>query len=360
MLTGAIGGLQGVAGQNNVTTATGATLPPQVAVSSAAPEAVGVDSSVFTQTKTLAVPYAFIKNPASAAVAGITNLTQRQAYYLDGAAGTLPVSFFGGSGTNLIDWWARNTASAVRTEIDANIYYSGTLATYTTNSSGQPIPDASANPGQSSGGAIRSLLGVITNAIGTVAAQDIKTFTPLAYGRGALLGGQRRERQLSAVGLRAVALPERRGQQGAPSANQLTVINALLCRRDQRDLPDYQPGFCGELCPTHRDASLAFERLPTVDQSVRCSELASTVTHHPRMKEITQMISAFWRSCRPLARGLDLPGWRRIPHLSRSGIQRCRVRPRQHKSICECAGRFQRGGYQLGMFRSPPTLLAAT
>jgi len=227
VLTGAIGGLQGVAGQNNVATATGAALPPQVAVSSAAPEAVGIDPSVFTQTKTLAVPYAFIKNPASAAVAGITNLTQRQAYYLEGAAGTLPVSFFGGSGTNLIYLVGRNTASAVRTEIDANIYYSGTLATYTTNSSGQPIPDASANPGQSSGGAIRSLLGVITNAIGTVAAQDIKTFTPLAYEgvpfsvanveNGSYpLWGYERWLYLNA------------GSQGAPSANQLAVINALL------------------------------------------------------------------------------------------------------------------------------------
>jgi len=248
VLSGAVGGLQSVANQANVTTATGASLAPQVAVSSTSPSAVGVDPSVFTSAQTLVVPYAFIKNPASSALAGVTNLTQRQAAYLESAAGTLPVSYFGGTGTNLIYLVGRNTASAVRTEIDANVYFTGTLATYTTNSSLQPIPDTSANPGQSSGAAIRSLLGVITNAIGTVAASDIKTFTPLAYEgvpysvanveNGSYpLWGYEAWYQLSA------------GSQGAPSANQTAVINALFSAVTSATYQTTSPVFVGNFAP---------------------------------------------------------------------------------------------------------------
>jgi hypothetical protein len=114
----------------------------------------------------------------------VSNLTQRQAAYLEGAAGTnsagaLPISFFGGTSTDPIYLVARNTASAVRTEIDANIEFTGTISTWTTNSLGQPIPDPAG--GQSSGSSIRSLLKVITNGIGTVAASDISTFPTLSY-----------------------------------------------------------------------------------------------------------------------------------------------------------------------------------
>ena len=226
---GAVGGFQDVANQSTEVTATGANLIPNVAVSSTSPEAVGIDPTPFTQVKTLIVPFVFLKNTnKSPELAGVTNLTQRQAYYLEGAAGTLPTSFFGGSSTNPIYLVARNTAAAVRTEIDANIYYSSpTIASWTTNAAGQVVPDA--NGGQSSGGNVVARLNYITNAIGTVAAQDIPaanyatiayegvpfSITNVEYGSYPIWGYER------------WAYPKT-GQPGAPSANQLQVINSLL------------------------------------------------------------------------------------------------------------------------------------
>ena len=116
-LLGAVGGLQDLAAQNNEFTATSNSLPPTVAVSSTSPEAVALNPSPFVQNRTLVVPFVFAKNAnISPALAGVTNLTQRQAAYLEGAAGYLPASFFGGTGTNPVYLVARNTAAAVRTE----------------------------------------------------------------------------------------------------------------------------------------------------------------------------------------------------------------------------------------------------
>src|ERR1019366_6384319 len=101
-LLGAIGGLQDLANQNNETKAYTNSLAPTVAVSSSSPDAANVSPSSFgTPYTTLATPYAFVKNAAkSPNLAGVTNLTQRQANYLEGAAGFLPSAFFGGSSTN--------------------------------------------------------------------------------------------------------------------------------------------------------------------------------------------------------------------------------------------------------------------
>jgi hypothetical protein len=184
-LLGGIQGLQDLANQNNETTAGGLNLQPTLAVSSASPGAVGLSAAPFTTLgPTLVVPYAFIKYPSATALSGVTNLTQRQAAYLEAAAGTnsagsLPISFFGGTNTNAIYLVARNTASAVRTEIDANVYFTGTISTWTTNALGQPIPDVSG--GQTSGSNVRAVVKAIGNAIGTVGASDISTDTPLSY-----------------------------------------------------------------------------------------------------------------------------------------------------------------------------------
>ncbi len=63
------------------------------------------------QTKTLVVPFVFAKNSAkSPNLATVSNLTQRQAAYLEGAAGYVPASFFGGTGTNAVYLVPRNTA----------------------------------------------------------------------------------------------------------------------------------------------------------------------------------------------------------------------------------------------------------
>ena len=185
ILNGAVGGLQDITYQNVETNALGvATNVPVVVVSSTTPEAVGLSSSPFTEVKTLVAPYAFIKSPVTSlasALASVTNLTQRQAAYLEGSAGAnFHSAFIGGPNTNdSIYLVGRNTASAVRTETDANIYFTGTLATYTTNSSGQPVLDPAG--GQTSGSAIRVLINTIPNAIGTVAVQDIKTNIALSF-----------------------------------------------------------------------------------------------------------------------------------------------------------------------------------
>jgi len=161
-----------------------ATNVPVLVVSSTTPEAVGLSSSPFNEAKTLIVPYAFIKSPVPALTPGlltVSNLTQRQAAYLEGSAGpNFHSAYIGGTSTSdSVYLVGRNTASAVRTETDANIYFTGTLATYTTNSSGQPILDPAG--GQSSGSTIRVLVNLLTNTIGTVALQDVKTNVELTY-----------------------------------------------------------------------------------------------------------------------------------------------------------------------------------
>jgi hypothetical protein len=223
-LLGAVTGLQDLSAQNDETTATTNSLPPTVAVSSSSPEAVGVDSSPFVGNQTLVIPYAYIKAPNATDLAGITNLTQRQVYYLEGTAGTVPISYYGGTNTNYLYFVARNTASAVRTETDANVYFTGTPATYITNASGQPILDAKG--GQSSGANVRAEVAAIGDAIGTVAASDISTFTTIPY-EGVPYSITNVENGSYPLWFYESWFYEGAGQQGAPSAAQLYVINAL-------------------------------------------------------------------------------------------------------------------------------------
>ncbi len=193
-LLGAVQGLQDVANQATETTALGGNIVPSVWVSSTSPEAVGIDPNQFTQVKTLVVPFVFIKNTnVSPALAGVTNLTQQQAYYLEASAGKIPTTFFGGSSASPTYFVARNTASAVRTEIDANIYFGGSVSTWVTNKAsfaglgvpysttaiGLPVPDPAL--GQTSGANVRDAIAHITNSIGTVAASDISGLPTIAY-----------------------------------------------------------------------------------------------------------------------------------------------------------------------------------
>jgi hypothetical protein len=246
-LLGAVGGFQDLANQTPENTALTNALAPTIAVSSTSPDAVAIDSTPFVQTRTLVVPFVFVKNPAkSPNLVGVTNLTQRQAAYLEGAAGYIPASFFGGIGTNAVYLVPRNTAAAVRTEIDLNIYFSGTISAWTTNSSLQPIPDP--NGGQASGGAVRGLLGVITNAIGTVAAQDISTLTPLSYEGVSYSVANVQNGSYPIWGYERWAYLKN-GQTGAPSPNQLTVINLLLGAVTNSTYQATSPVFVGNFVP---------------------------------------------------------------------------------------------------------------
>jgi hypothetical protein len=230
ILNGAVGGLQDITYQNVETNALGlATNVPVLVVSSTTPEAVGLSTSPFTEVKTLIAPYAFIKYTNanfSPGLVNVTNLTQRQAAYLEGSAGpNFHSAYIGGTSTNdAVYFVGRNTASAVRTEIDANIYFTGTLATYTTNSLGLPILDPAG--GQTGGAAVRTLVNFITNTIGTVAVQDVKTNFALAY-EGVTYSVASVENGSYPLWGYEHWFWKKTGQ-GAPTPAQLTVITNLL------------------------------------------------------------------------------------------------------------------------------------
>lgn len=246
VLNGALKGVQDVLGQNPVAT-TGGALTPQLAVSSTAPETVGIDGSALTQVRTLVIPFAYVKNPALPnSLAGVTNLTQRQAAYLQSASGSLPTAFFGGeSTTDPIYVVGRDTAAAVRQIIDASIYFTGTPAFYTTNAQGAPI----LNPkgGHDGGGKVVADLRVLPNAIGTVAAGDIGTLTPLSY------EGYLPTPENVAKGKYPIWGYERwfykNSGNGQPTAAQQTVINALLAAVTDADYQKTSPLFAGTFVP---------------------------------------------------------------------------------------------------------------
>lgn len=251
ILNGAVGGLQDITYQNIETNALGvATNVPALVVSSTSPEAVGLSSSPFSIATSLVAPYAFIRSPLASLAPGLTtvsNLTQRQAAYLEGSAGpNFHSAFIGGTSTgDSVYLVGRNTASAVRTETDANVYFTGSLATYTTNSSGQPILDPAG--GQTSGSAIRVLINTLPNAIGTVAVQDIKTNIALSFegvpysvanvenGSYALWGYE--HWYWLATG------------QGSPSPDQLAVINTLLAGVTNATFQTTSPVFTNSFVP---------------------------------------------------------------------------------------------------------------
>jgi hypothetical protein len=227
-LLGAVAGLQDLNNlHNEVTALTNTTITPTVAVSSTSPEAVALSSSPFHEEKTQVDPYVFIKNsPTSPGLANVTNLTQRQAYYLEQSAGPgfHSINLGGSSASDSVYFVGRNTASAVRTEIDANIYFTGSLSTWTTNASGAVIYDGGL--GQSSGGLIRSVLtGLKTNAIGTVALQDVGSLTQLAY-EGVPFSVANVEN--GSYPLWGYEHWYWKTGTGAPANNQPFVINALL------------------------------------------------------------------------------------------------------------------------------------
>jgi hypothetical protein len=175
---GAIDGLSALVNQvanSDDTNYSSGTLSPQVPTfvdSATSPEAVGFSSANLTALPTYVVPLVYVKNTNSLDTASITNLTQRQAVTLETAS--LGTTYFGGTSPNTVYFVGRNNEAAVRTEIDLNIYNAAQINTYFTNSLGQPVLDTSDDPGLSSGGVVANTVLVLTNAIGTVAVQNIK------------------------------------------------------------------------------------------------------------------------------------------------------------------------------------------
>ena len=181
ILNGASQGIIDLRDQNLITNAQNALVTAQLAVTGNAPETIGINGNIFTSHLSLVVPFVFVKNPNLAnTIAGVNNLTQRQAALLEAVSGTLPTAFFGGeSTTDPLYLIGRNTGAAVRQIIDANIYFSGAPSFWTTNSTpgGLPVPTL----GHDGGGKVTNDLQVIPNAIGTVASADINNYTVLTY-----------------------------------------------------------------------------------------------------------------------------------------------------------------------------------
>ena len=183
--SGAINGLVALVNQNadvNDTNVLGQQTVPTFVDSATSPEAVGIDSVAanLVELPTYVVPLVFVKNANFPDVNAITNLTQRQAVSLE--TSTNKATFYGGSSSNVIYFVGRNSQAAVRTEVDLNIYNSGSIKTFTNNAAGLPVQDTSADPGQPSGGAVANTVLALTNSIGTVAVQNLKsTLVPIAY-----------------------------------------------------------------------------------------------------------------------------------------------------------------------------------
>ena len=175
---GAIAGLQSLVNQSpgpGDTNYLGTPVVPTFVDSATSPDAVGISSVAanLTAYPTYVVPLVFVRNTNYPVVTAITNLTSRQAVSLETSLN--PATFYGGTSTNVVYFVGRNSEAAVRTEIDLNIFNSAYIETYATNASGLPVQDSSADPGLSSGGAVAANVLALTNSIGTVAVQNIKT-----------------------------------------------------------------------------------------------------------------------------------------------------------------------------------------
>jgi hypothetical protein len=68
----------------------------------------------------------------------------------------------------------------VRQLFDAGVYFTGSAANFTTNST-PPFTTPQPYVGASSGTEVAAIVGVLTNSIGTVAAQDVGSLPTLSY-----------------------------------------------------------------------------------------------------------------------------------------------------------------------------------
>jgi hypothetical protein len=180
-LTGGAGAVLDLVQGNQVQLVSGTGVPNFVTTITA-PETVGINPTGLNQDITLVAPIVLVANSNSTDLVGLTNLTQRQAVYLEASGGSLPPSYFGGaSSVNPLYWVGRNSIAAVRQVLDANTFASGEN-NFTTNGSGQPIPylDGQGNPsGAGSGTEVVAIVNAIPDSIGSVAGQDYFSASPL-------------------------------------------------------------------------------------------------------------------------------------------------------------------------------------
>ena len=252
VLNGAALGLANLRDQAAVGTASGGSLVPQAAVSSVQPETVGIDGSIYTTFQTAVVPFVYIKNPnLPNSIHGVTNLTQRQASYLESASGALPTAFFGGESTNdPIYLVGRDTGSAVRLVLDANVYFSDTPSFWVTNKApNPPLPPIRdiVTFGLPTGGDVTNNLTVIPNAIGTVSAGDVGGFTPLAFEGIPFSSANVANGSYPLWGYESWYTLT--GGTGVPSGPQQTVINLLLGLIKDSSYQHTNSNFVGKFVP---------------------------------------------------------------------------------------------------------------
>lgn len=175
---GAVAGLAALVNQSAATGDTnisGTQLVPTFVDSATSPDAIGISSVAanLSALPTYVVPLVFAKNPNFPDIAGVTNLTARQAVSLETSLNK--TTFYGGTSTNFVYFVGRNSQSAVRTETDLNIGNSFGIQTFYTNGTTPvtAILDTSADPGLASGGTEANTILGLTNAIGTVAVQNL-------------------------------------------------------------------------------------------------------------------------------------------------------------------------------------------
>jgi hypothetical protein len=250
---GAIDGLQALvndaANADDTNYTTGALGTPQVPTfvdSATTPDVVGVSSANLVALPTYVVPLVYIKNTNSLDTAAITNLTQRQAVILETST-NLETTYYGGTSTNTVFFVGRNNEAAVRTEIDLNIYNSGTIYTYYTNNLGQPVHDTSGDPGLTSGGAVANTVLVLTNSIGTVAVQNLKKglgaipYEGVPYSVTNVINGS--------YPLWGYENYYYSSGNAAPTPSQLTVINAFYQSVTNATFEATDPAFVGNFIP---------------------------------------------------------------------------------------------------------------
>jgi hypothetical protein len=276
-LTGGAVAINDIANQNPVTLADNSTGIPKYIATVTAPETVGVDSTPFQQDFTLVAPLVYVKNPNATgnSVAGITNLTQRQAILLEQSGGTLPTAFFGGNPASnnipgdALYFVGRNGSAAVRQVFDANIYFSGSAQNFTTNPVvGQPpvLWD-----GAGSGTEVANIVKLIPNSIGTVAVQDATGLPQLSYEGVAFSTTNVINGSYPIWGYeRYLYYPS--GSK-APSANQLALIQALeTAVEDPTFQADTTKPFYGKFV-SYAAVNASVYRDPTVDGSLILSNV---------------------------------------------------------------------------------------
>jgi hypothetical protein len=259
-LLGGIQGLQDLANQNDEATAGGSNFAPTVAVSSASPGAVGLPSSPFTVLgPTLVVPYAFIKYPSASALADVTNLTQRQAAYLEGAAGTAGgcrSRSLAAPAPTLFIWWPQHRFRGADGNRRESLLHGDNLDV-DDQFQWRACSRCHSAGGQTSGSNVRTLVKAIGNALGTVAASDISSDTPLAY-EGVPYSITNVENGTYPLwGYENYYL---NSGNGAPSPAQYQIITNLFGRRDQCELPDHLDALYRQFRPVERLASDAEHR----------------------------------------------------------------------------------------------------